>query len=432
VYSLNIAKMFEATVVFDDTTYFYTSGGHNSTDYFFIMSEVLGINLTLTTKSLALFNGSSAPRRLSFYEAQNLANDIKSGKSQLPCRSIISSDIQSCSGHWCPTESSYEFVESVKWHLRRNNANETCAKLNFGFKSSHVVNVLWHFRNGDICLHCREVEYVRKIYDGVLQILELTDSDVGNRIEFSLKSSNQLVEYQHAYPRFKYSTESVPLVETICQMLTSDILISSGSSLIIVGAFFPVRHPVIFEEQRKNLHNENFRQFHILPAFDAVRMFNGEFTIPFIEVKSIVLSTLQEKLAVESPANASVNTSGTFPQTSASSFSTLDMECRLIRTMDNNMFYFIMYGFKLWIKDMTTLSILNFVEEDAINSNSSFLKSIPGSTIVECSEKFLSSVNVNKFLYLYIRRRSSGSYEQKISVNFTNGPSLRNGKLGIS
>lgn len=367
--------MLEATVVFDDTN-FYSQGTHNSSKYFFIMSEILGINLTLTMKSQGLVGGSYVPRILSFYEIQNLETDIKSGKSQLPCKTVISSDIQSCSGHWCPTESTFPFFENVKWYLRNNNADDTCAKLNFGFNSPNVINVVWHFRNGDICLHCNEVEYVRKIHHQILKILSFSDSDVGKRIVYSLESSNELVEYQRAYPNFKFNTEKAPIEETICKMLTSDILISSGSSIIAVAAFFPRDHPIVIEEQRKNLHNENFKQAYIFSATEVIRMCNGEFTMPFMEVKSTILSVLQQKLA---SGIYSLNVSSIFSKTETiSTFSKSDVECRLIKNLDNNLFYFIMYGFKLWIKDMITLNMLQFVEDEAISLNSSFLNTFPG------------------------------------------------------
>jgi len=399
---LNIAKIFEATIVFDESQ-LYASGGHNSSEYLSIMTDILGINISFTTNMLTRTQGliSHATRDISFTEVQTLKKDLLSGKSQLQCNTVLQSDIQSCNGRWCPTESTYPFVDSVKWELRNNHASEMCMNQKNGFTPSDTINVMWHIRNGDICLHCNEVNYIRKIYDRILQLFDFSDFDVGSRINFFFTASNDLPEYKQAFPNFHFSTEKTPLLQTLCDITSSDIFISSGSSIVVVGAFFPPGHPLIIEEERKNLHREIFKQRHIFTENQALLMFNGDFSLPFSEVKSLVRSTLDKKLssvlkAISSSLNSINNTiqnvanvyatpnnpSSPISPSSNYFFKQADAECRLLKNFDNKEYYFVLYGFKLWIKDSLTLSMASFVEDDAIVTNTSFINSIPGHSIV--------------------------------------------------
>jgi hypothetical protein len=255
---LNLAKIFEATIVFDDSQ-FYLPAAHNNSEYYFIMSDVFGINLNFTTNKLKDIRGIYNAREISFSEVEMLRSEIESGKAQIPCNTVFSSNIQSCNGHWCPTESTYPFVDNVKNELRKNHAFEMCSKQKYGFIPSNSINVIWHIRNGDICLHCNEIGYIHKIYNRILQLLDFSDSDIGSRINFFFTSSIHLIEYEQAFPRFHFSTENTPLLQTVCEILTSDIFISSGSSIVVAGAFFPRGSPLIFEEERKNLHGEIFK-----------------------------------------------------------------------------------------------------------------------------------------------------------------------------
>ena len=85
------------------------------------------------------------------------------------------------------------------------------------------------------------------------------------------------------------------LTAAVCRMLTSDILLSTGSSLVIIGAFAPRNSPVIFEEERKQLDNEKFRRTHIFSDEEVVRMFEGEISHPMQELKAMLHSALEYK-----------------------------------------------------------------------------------------------------------------------------------------
>lgn len=397
---MNIAKILEATIVFDDSE-FYTPCGHNNSEYLSIITDILGVNLSLTTSLFRKIHGSYSPRDILFNEVQSLKNDVQSGKTQLQCNTVFHSDIQSCNGRWCPTESTYPFVENVKWELKNNHASEMCIKKNYGFIPSNAINIMWHIRNGDICLHCNDIKYMRKVYGRILQILDFSDSDVGSKVNFFVTASTELTEYENEFPNFNFSTEKTPLLQTICRILTSDIFINSGSSIVVAGAFSPRGYPLIIEEERKNLHGEIFKQHHIFTENDAVLMVNGDFTSPFPEVKSFVKSTLAKKLSLllntSTYSSRKHHSSVKIDVTPQNELVTkLDAECRLLKNFDDKQYYFVLYGFKIWIKDSMSLNMASFDENDAIITNTSFLNTIPGYSIISSYYKnFIIVNNIN-------------------------------------
>ena len=237
-------------------------------------------------------------RNINFYDVLKFKESLPpSGVSAIPCETAFESDISSCEGHWCPTQSTYEFQENVKWMLRNNKAKSKCAKMNLGYPTSMDIHVVWNIRNRDICLHCDDYVYFRKIYMHILTLLELPESEVNKKVKFMIHSEESIESLKTQYPNFTYSFDNaVSLTESICQILTGDIYISTGSSMVIAGAFASKNTPIIFEEERNNLHNENYKQRHIFSDQEAVWMFGGEFTTPFKEVQSRVQAILGYKL----------------------------------------------------------------------------------------------------------------------------------------
>lgn len=305
IYFMNIAKLLQATLVYEvipeECLKQGHNCGHNPKEYSFIMSEILGINFTFNSSSLESLRDKTTTHRISFPEAKILEESIQNGTAKVMCNSIYESNIYSCNGQWCPTSIDYNFVENVKWHLRTNQAVQACSTLKYGFfPSSNEINVVWHIRNGDICLHCRDVEYIRKIYLMILSSLDMSENESKRRIQFHIESTDPLPELEQSFPMFLFHNNQGLFAEHVCRVLTGDIYISTGSSLVILGAFASINRPIIFEEERKNQHNEVFKQRHIFPEKDVIWMFNGVPSKTFNEVKSILKSSLAFKL-INSP-----------------------------------------------------------------------------------------------------------------------------------
>ena len=83
--------------------------------------------------------------------------------------------------------------------------------------------------------------------------LEMTNTNVDKSIKFFIESVGRLEVLQGTFKNITFSKERGPLLETVCKILTSDIFVSTGSSLAIVLAFLPEASPILFEEVKKEL-----------------------------------------------------------------------------------------------------------------------------------------------------------------------------------
>ncbi len=110
-------------------------------------------------------------------EVLSLHEKLRDGSIAPSCGIVYTSDIYSCPGHplvpkrstfwtrrrskrqplgsWCDLLPAYNSLKSVIWSLRSTHAREKCFQRKLGFhNSSPKVNIVWHVRTGDICLHC--------------------------------------------------------------------------------------------------------------------------------------------------------------------------------------------------------------------------------------------------------------------------------------
>lgn len=96
-----------------------------------------------------------------------------------------------------------------------------------------------------------------------------------------------------------------PIIETVCRMLTTDILITSGSSLAYVAAISKGQLPLVMEEMRK----EALPQFshiwgggaaireslhHVFNEDEAVLLRNGRPIVPEWKFKHRLVATLSD------------------------------------------------------------------------------------------------------------------------------------------
>ena len=102
-----------------------------------------------------------------------------------------------------------------------------------------------------------------------------------------------------------------PLIETVCRMMTADILITSGSSLAYVVAISKAQLPLVMEEMRKEVLpqfrsiwgdvgstiQENMR--HVFNEDEAVLLINGKPIVPEWKFNHRLAITLSDLLLNE-------------------------------------------------------------------------------------------------------------------------------------
>lgn len=146
------------------------------------------------------------------------------------------------------------------------------------------VKIVWHVRTGDICLHCGDESY----FDRVHKMLE--ESLAGHKYKIFFEAQDQVDFLKVDFPTAQYNIES-SLTETICNFITADILITSGSSLApLVAAIggMPWK-PIIFEEKQKELPPFPPRlKHHYFSNIEAILMDDGVPNIVQSEINFIV------------------------------------------------------------------------------------------------------------------------------------------------
>jgi hypothetical protein len=129
VYSLNIAKLFQATLILDAKSFINTDPHtrHSGTsDYFKIAKEILGINFYHNITFLTSNYPNLKSRSFNFTFAHKNSEYIFNSKGKniapvdIECNTVIYSDVNSCE-LWCPLHvlPPFNFLENVKWLLHR-------------------------------------------------------------------------------------------------------------------------------------------------------------------------------------------------------------------------------------------------------------------------------------------------------------------------
>mmetsp|Transcript_548 Transcript_548/g.809 ORF Transcript_548/g.809 Transcript_548/m.809 type:complete len:257 (+) Transcript_548:200-970(+) len=240
--------------------------------------------------------------KLEFKNALDMKSKLLTGTLQLECNTIIQSHIDSCPGGWCPLTypSHYNFIEQVLPWLQNNTARLKCLKMHKGFKKlynqteSKQVNIVWHVRTGDLSLHT-DISYFNNILNSLVGI-------------FGIKLLHLVFESQHPLPSLKATFPRAifniakNITSTVCNFLTCDVFISSGSTMAAVLAFTQPLHPIIVEEKRKEVNWASFgpqneiRQPHMFPKTMALHVFNNSVGDPSANFSKILRAVMYKKL----------------------------------------------------------------------------------------------------------------------------------------
>ena len=276
VFCLRVAKMVEATLVMPEAA-FFGGGGHLGNTQYKEVASLLGVNLRLNESVLW-----AQPVTKPYEELL----DMRTRGESLPCGTILSVDIYSCAGRaiWCDSVLDSDILKSVLWVMRRNNAEEDCRQRGLAVpKEAGQVSVLFHVRKGDICLRCNNVAYHEKIVGAIERAL--ASCHVSLRVRF--ESEDDLPELRSAFPSALFT--HAHLVEAVCSFLTTDILITPGSSFSpMIAAFGPPWKPIVFEERRK----EGGGKAHFYTEEEAVLLQEGVPTLGEAELEGLLQSAL--------------------------------------------------------------------------------------------------------------------------------------------
>ena len=245
---------------------------------------------------------------LSYYEVLKLKSQLLDGKKVLACNRVIHSHPWSCRKnyhHWCTSLKEYTGFEEVRPVLLNLNASESCKRMNLGFNKridkdnlmkgddTSQINILWHIRNGDICVNCDNTEYFKRISNLLENSLGFKEGSLGKlkelrghngvkkKINLIFESVDKLSDkiIKH-YSSASFSSRD-NFLSTICKMMTSDVLVTSGSSLTpLISLFTKPWAPVVFEERKKWIDDKANIKLHYLSNFSAVLLNHGS---PFLE-----------------------------------------------------------------------------------------------------------------------------------------------------
>lgn len=229
---------------------------------------------------------------LTFDGVIDVRKNLQSGKAyrNLHCNTFIESFIMSCNDKWCLDSHPFDFFSDISWILRNNTARLQCQSeiQPPEDNESNAVNIVWHIRTGDICLHCNDIEYFQSTWS-------LVSNAVGNNsgnVNLAFHSQSDVPWLKPFFPQATFSINST-LLYTVCSFFTSDIFITSGSALGSITAFAPPWFPVVFEEKRKNVTPAR----HLLTKHDAIQLDNGH---PIHHSKDEIFSIVQTALRTKS------------------------------------------------------------------------------------------------------------------------------------
>lgn len=168
----------------------------------------------------------------------------------------------------------YEFKNLID---NRDNHKNSPVKLNF---DGSAINVVWHYRNGDLCLFCGNTVYFDRIHKFIKEAIGHTKHR--NIILSPYDDERGPNDPKRAFKNLPHSQYIyVKLTTTLQIMLQADILITTGSSLPTAVVWSTdLFRPLVFESEIKEVGWRNFHHFskynipeergiRILPANDG-------------------------------------------------------------------------------------------------------------------------------------------------------------------
>lgn len=244
------------------------------------IAAFLGIE-TEATRGLSVSTLRKGRNRLpvwqvSLYQVFQMHARLLEGDWELPCGAVYTSEMNSCHG-WCTRKTErYTALEDVQWTKRGNHVRQKCHAAGLGFPEQRsAVQVVWHVRNGDICLQCRADFYT--------ELHAQLRAALGQRPMAMTFESQRPIQFNSKpqlrdLPQFKGATynHNATLLASICTFLTADVLITTGSSLpVFVASFGDPWQPILFEERVKGGNNP-FIPLHYHHPESAVLMKQGK------------------------------------------------------------------------------------------------------------------------------------------------------------
>eukprot|EP01036_Dinobryon_divergens_P027842 gene27842-36682_t len=294
---LNIARLLQATAV----PAFTNISGHSGSHEYIKLAQLMNINMNLLeehTKYHISHHLSFSLDEVEKIHAEIMSNNGSSPR--VPCNSIVRANMYDCSGTWCAFV--LKEIHEVKWILKNNSFVSYCAKNKLGFQRERgKVNLLWHIRNGNLCIRCKDTQYfdslLHMIHEALLHFESASNLDEV-RVHYGSKASSYFV--------------GRPIIESVCRMLTADILITSGSSMAYVVAISKGQLPLVMEEMRKEVLpqfrniwgsvgstiRDNLR--HVFNEDEAVLLINGRPIVPEWKFNHRLVVTLSDLLLEES------------------------------------------------------------------------------------------------------------------------------------
>jgi len=300
VFSLHVATVLNATVVndgFGRRSEHYSVIERFSRPYAYFFENLFGFHILSTQKITDLYNPRTV--RLNYSAAAQLG-------SLGPCNTHFVVSVWSCAyvrpdrggevDRWCPHTPGLASaaLESVRWQVRYSYLSESCAARTFTTTSrwhkTTAVNVVWHVRTGDLCMHCSDSAYFLRVHDLIMQAVE------GCRINLVVLSQHVLQSMSEM--RLSHVTY-LSLSDMFDFILKSDFLITTGSTLPIMLAAFS--HPFNFLVLEESKHDAPQGAAHVFSSAFTVPMDNGTLfkgTDKHV-LRSILLSSLHNKRKVQ-------------------------------------------------------------------------------------------------------------------------------------
>jgi hypothetical protein len=185
--------------------------------------------------------------------------------------------------------------------LRRSNARGKCCQDGIGFSErKDIINVVWHIRNGDLCLYCNDQSYFRRVHDLIVSSTDGLHKPIG----FTFISENQAPIVSELFPEATQLFGNGILLQTVCVLLTADIVVASGSSFpIMLSIFAPKNSQIIFEEARKEFKKDGIPVQHFFNSSQAVLIYEGMPLSKPHEIRKLVYNVLVNEDKTSTPVH---------------------------------------------------------------------------------------------------------------------------------
>lgn len=330
-YYLHMAQLLSATLIVEG----FESGFHVGQRYYHMISQFLGLKKDLNISSVNQIYNSTGNLKVIYLSFPELRSIIQRGElSKFPCNVVLRSNIGDCKTQmrrgkenvqasvlWCLTSqvmnnqsclennsecTFYDFIEPLLPVLRKYaNPRLKCRQMGIGFDNKSDaknvedrINVAWHVRQGDICLHCKDQGYYTRMYKLVQQTAKYLTSKTNPNINIVVDIEFAKLKSAIHIPGAKIMGQK-PMLETLCRFYTSDIFVTSGSSLSDAVLFAEPFYPVVIEERRKaaDLYPHELHRYYMFDPKTNVLVNNAVPLLPvdelqqrFYEIKENTLS----------------------------------------------------------------------------------------------------------------------------------------------